>query len=130
MSNLKLRTMVGFVVSTQPGVARHFYEHVLGFAFLTDDPFALAFNANDSLLRVLKAKTFSPAAGTVLGWEVADISAFVRELNQRGVTFERFPGMPQDDLGVCTFPGGDKVAWFKDPEGNVLSLSQHVVSVA
>jgi len=129
MSELKLKTMVGFVVSAQPDQARQFYEEVLGFSFLTDDPFALAFNANGSLLRVLKAKSFSPAAGTVLGWEVPAIEAFVHELGQRGVTFERYPQMAQDALGVCTFPGGDKVVWFKDPDGNVLSLSQHVVSV-
>jgi catechol 2,3-dioxygenase-like lactoylglutathione lyase family enzyme len=128
-TQLDLRTMVGFVTTTQPDAAREFYGKTLGFRLLNDDPFALAFSTNGGMLRVGKAQTFNPAPGTILGWEVADIQAAVRALAQRGIAFEQYPKMKQDEQGVCTFPNGDMVAWFKDPEGNVLSLSQHVVSV-
>ena len=91
--------------------------------------FALAFDAHGAMLRVGKAEKFTPAPGTVLGWEVDDISLAVTELEESGVTFERYAGMQPDAQGIVTFPGGDKVAWFKDPEGNVLSLSQHVIGI-
>jgi hypothetical protein len=77
------------------------------------------------MLRVSKVQSFVPAQNTVLGWEVTDIEAAVQELGGRGVQFERYDFMHPDAQGVCTFPTGDKVAWFKDPDGNVLSLSQH-----
>jgi hypothetical protein len=71
----------------------------------------------------------TPANNTVLGWEVSDIAAAVKMLETVGVTFERYPAMKQDELGIWTPPNGDKVAWFKDPDGNVLSLSQHVLKM-
>lgn len=130
MSELRFKAMVGFVVTTRPEAARTFYEEVLGFRFLTEDEYGISFEAGLAMVRMVKAPSFTPAQGTVLGWEVADIQEAVRALGERGVTFERYPWMKQDKLGVGTFPNGDKVAWFKDPEGNVLSLSQHVVSAA
>lgn len=126
---MKLSTMVGFLVTTNPEAARRFYSEVMGFRLLTDDHFALAFDAHGAMLRVGKAQEFTPALGTVLGWEVGDISEAVAELKERGVNFKRFPNMKADEQGVFTFPNGDRVAWFKDPEGNVLSLSQHVIGV-
>jgi catechol 2,3-dioxygenase-like lactoylglutathione lyase family enzyme len=125
----KLSAMVGFLVTTNPEAARKFFTEVLGFHLLSDDSFALAFDAHGAMLRVGKAEKFTPAPSTVLGWEVEDISLAVTELAQSGVTFERFVAMKPDEQGIVTFPGGDKVAWFKDPEGNVLSLSQHVVGI-
>jgi len=122
----KLHKMVGFVVTTRPEEARNFFGNKLGFRFVSDDHFALVFDANGTMLRVVKAKSFTPAQGTVLGWEVDDIADSIKALEKNGIAFERYPGMPQDENGVCTFPGGDKVAWFKDPDGNTLSLSQHV----
>jgi catechol 2,3-dioxygenase-like lactoylglutathione lyase family enzyme len=89
------------------------------------DGFALVFDLNGTMLRISKMTEFTPAQHTVLGWEVEDIGAAVDELAQKGVAFERYPGMGQDKNGIATFPTGDKVAWFKDPDGNVLSLSQH-----
>ncbi len=82
------------------------------------------------MLRVVKMKPqkFTPASYTILGWEVDAIEKAVTELNSRGVVFERFAGMAQDTLGVWNAPGGSKVAWFKDPDGNVLSLSQLALS--
>jgi catechol 2,3-dioxygenase-like lactoylglutathione lyase family enzyme len=123
----KLSTMVGFLMTTNSEAALRFFTEVLGFRLLTDDSFALAFDAQGALLRVGKAAKFTPAPHTVLGWEVDNIASTVTELTQKGVQFERYPHMKGDEQGIVTFPNGDKVAWFKDPEGNVLSLSQHVI---
>jgi len=123
-----LEHLIGFVTTTDPAKAKRFYGDVLGFGLIEEDDFALVFDANGSMLRVGKAKSFTPAQGTVLGWEVLDIHAAVRELEGRGVRFEQWalPFMKQDEHGVWTPPNGDRVAWFKDLDGNVLSISQHV----
>ena len=121
----RLAYFVGFALTSKPEQAKEFYGQVLGFRFLKDDGFALVFDAHGTMLRLSKAKEFTPAAHTVLGWEVDDIARAVKDLEARGVTFQRYPGMTQDELAICTFPTGDRVAWFKDPDGNVLSLSQH-----
>jgi catechol 2,3-dioxygenase-like lactoylglutathione lyase family enzyme len=120
------KRMVGFLVTTNPDTARRFYTEVLGFRLISDDAHALAFDTPGAMLRVTKAEQFTPAHGTVLGWEVDDIQAAVADLNAKGAVFERFPSMPADEHAIFTFPNGDKVAWFKDPDGNLLSLSQHV----
>jgi catechol 2,3-dioxygenase-like lactoylglutathione lyase family enzyme len=119
--------MIGFVVTTNPDKAKKFYGDTLGFRLMSSDQYALAFDANGTMLRVVKAQQFTPSRGTVLGWEVEDIHAAVRELASRGVHFEQFnlPFMHQDELGVWSAPNGDQVAWFKDPEGNTLSVSHH-----
>lgn len=122
-----LSKMIGFVNCTDPEKTKAFYGGVLRFRLVGDDGFALVFDANGSMLRVNKARQFTPAQGTVLGWEVPDVQAAVAELSPRGVHFEQFnlPFMKQDDAGIWTAPDGDRVAWFKDPDGNVLSVSQH-----
>lgn len=116
--------VVPFVATTKPDQARAFYERTLGLRLVADDPFALVFDANGVTLRVAKVQSFAPAAHTVLGWQVDDIAASAAALAGKGVVFERFPGLPQDATGVWTAPGGARVAWFKDPDGNVLSLTQ------
>lgn len=123
-----LTRMVGFLTTSNPEEAKAFYGGMLRFRLISDDDFALAFDANGTMIRVGKAQSFTPAQGTVLGWQVADIYAAIRELTAQGVRFEQFnlPFLKQDEQGVWTPPNGDKVAWFKDPEGNVLSISQHV----
>jgi catechol 2,3-dioxygenase-like lactoylglutathione lyase family enzyme len=122
-----LTKMIGFVATSNPQKAKAFYGDILGFRLLSEDDFALVFDANGTMLRVGKSGPFTPAPGTVLGWEVDDMHAAIRELAPRGVRFEQFdlPFMKQDDLGVWTPPNGDRVAWFKDPDGNMLSISQH-----
>jgi catechol 2,3-dioxygenase-like lactoylglutathione lyase family enzyme len=120
-----LNKVVTFVATTNSQKARKFYEESLGLRFVSDDGFALVFDIDGTMLRIAKVPDFRPATFTVLGWEVSDIEKSVTELNARGVSFERFPGMPQDGLGIWSAPGGAKVAWFKDPDGNILSLSQH-----
>ena len=122
-----LTRMIGFVITTNPEAAKAFYGGVLGFELVDDDTFALVFDANGTMLRVVKAQKFTPSQGTVLGWEVEDLHAAIRGLTPRGVRFEQFnlAFMKQDEFGVWTPPNGDQVAWFKDPDGNVLSISRH-----
>jgi catechol 2,3-dioxygenase-like lactoylglutathione lyase family enzyme len=117
--------LVGFVPTKDSNRARHFYESELGFQFVSDDQFALVMRAGGSTLRIAKAPDFSPAPYTVLGWEVQNIEAVVSWLKERGVTFETYPFVQDRELQIWTAPSGDKVAWFKDPDGNVLSVSQH-----
>lgn len=118
--------IIAFVPTTNAQLAREFYEQTLGLKFVSDDSFALVFEANGNMLRVVKLKEFTPAQFTILGWEVPDAQQAVSELQSRGVRFERYPWAQQDELGIWNAPGGAKVAWFKDPDGNVLSVSQHV----
>ena len=124
----KLSKVIGFVLTTKPDEAKTFYSDKLGFTFVKDDGFALVFDAHGTMLRVARAQQFTPVQGTVLGWEVQDIGAAVRDLQSAGVSFERYEFMKPDPNGIVTFPTGDKVAWFKDPDGNVLSVSQHVAA--
>jgi catechol 2,3-dioxygenase-like lactoylglutathione lyase family enzyme len=106
--------------------ARAFYEGILGLRFVKDDGFALVFQANGIMVRATKMKEVTPAQFTILGWQVSDIEPVVRGLAAKGVHFEIFGFFKQDELGIWTAPTGDKVAWFKDPDGNILSVSQHV----
>ena len=105
--------------------ARAFYEGVLGLRFVRDDGFALVFDANGIIVRAAKMKEVTPLQFTVLGWQVSGIEGVVRELAKKGVHFEIFGFFKQDELGIWTAPTGDKVAWFRDPDGNILSVSQH-----
>jgi catechol 2,3-dioxygenase-like lactoylglutathione lyase family enzyme len=116
--------IVAFVPTKDTEKARAFYEGVLGLRFIKDDGFAMVLDANGIKVRVAKAQ-FTPAPFTILGWQVADIRKMVTALQGKGVQFERFGFFEQDELGIWTAPGGDKVAWFKDPDGNILSVSQH-----
>jgi catechol 2,3-dioxygenase-like lactoylglutathione lyase family enzyme len=117
---------VYFLATTDVAAARGFFEGTLGLRLVADEHFALVFDLGGRMLRIAKAQELSPARHTVLGWKVDDIAAKVNELSQRGVRFDRFEGMPQDELGIWVSPTGAKVAWFKDPAGNSLSLTQFV----
>ncbi|MFZ1050938.1 MAG: VOC family protein [Candidatus Sulfotelmatobacter sp.] len=118
--------IVAFVPTKDAGKARAFYEGVLGLRFVKDDGFAMVLDANGIMVRVARVPQFTPAQFTILGWEVADIGKMVVGLQEKGVHCEKFGFFEQDELGIWTAPTGDKVAWFKDPDGNVLSISQHV----
>jgi catechol 2,3-dioxygenase-like lactoylglutathione lyase family enzyme len=113
-----------FVGTSRPIEARAFYEGTLGLTLLADEPFALVFSVAGRMLRLAKTQPFEPLRHTVLGWNVADITSAVTQLRDRGVDISRFPGMSQDALGIWQSPSGAKVAWFKDPDGNALSLTE------
>jgi catechol 2,3-dioxygenase-like lactoylglutathione lyase family enzyme len=118
--------ILAFIPIKDSDKARAFYEGVLGLRFVKDDGFALVFDANGIMVRVVKVPQFTPAQFTILGWQVKEIEKVVAQLQARGVHLERFGFFKQDELGIWTAPGGDKVAWFKDPDGNILSVSEHV----
>jgi len=118
--------LVGFLSTTDYEKARAFYEGKLGFEFVSLDQFALAFRVGANMIRIGKHDSFTPAQGTVLGLEVEDVRAAVLQLKELGVSTEKYPFVPDKELGIWTAPSGDQVAWFKDPDGNVLSLSHHV----
>lgn len=116
--------LVAFLPTTDLDRARRWFADTLGLSLVEVSPFACVFDAHGTTLRVTKVDVLAPAPYTVLGWVVADVRAAVLDLVERGVQLERFPGMDQDELGVWTTPGGDRVAWFRDPDGSVLSLTQ------
>jgi catechol 2,3-dioxygenase-like lactoylglutathione lyase family enzyme len=118
--------IIAFVPIRDSDKARAFYEGTLGLRFVQDDGFALVFEANGIMVRAAKMKEFIPAQYTILGWQVSGIENMVQALQKKGVHFEIFGFFKQDQLGIWTAPTGDKVAWFKDPDGNILSVSQHV----
>jgi catechol 2,3-dioxygenase-like lactoylglutathione lyase family enzyme len=118
--------IVAFLPIQDSEKARAFYEGVLGLRFVKDDGFALVFDANGIMVRAAKMKEVTPAQFTVLGWQVKNIEEIVRALRKKGVHFEIFGFVKQDELGIWTAPTGDKVAWFKDPDRNILSVSEHV----
>ena len=114
----------GFVRITDPERSRRFYEQTLGLAFDNENPYVIVFRSGNTQIIAQKVKEFVPIAATVLGWEVKDIENVVSALLKSGVVFEKYEGVEQDELGIWKSPGG-KVAWFKDPDGNILSLSEH-----
>jgi predicted enzyme related to lactoylglutathione lyase len=116
--------LIAFVPTMDMSKARPFYEKTLGLPMEGESPVACAFRANGVLLRVIVVEQLTPFAFTLLGWNVEDIAATVGALTARGVAFDRFDGVEQDELGVWKSPGGALVAWFKDPDGNTLSLTQ------
>jgi catechol 2,3-dioxygenase-like lactoylglutathione lyase family enzyme len=117
--------LVGFVPATDYEKARDFYVGKLGFEFISLDQFALAVKVGGHMIRITKMPNFAPLQGTILGWEVGDIEAVVGWLKNRGVAVEKYPFVQDQELGIWTAPGGARIAWFKDPDGNVLSVSQH-----
>ncbi|HXZ81630.1 MAG TPA: VOC family protein [Terriglobales bacterium] len=123
---LNAMKIMTFVPTRNPEAARSFYEKTLGLRFLSDDKFALIFDANGIILRLSRVPEFKPDPFTILGWEVLDIQTAVAELQTKGVQFEKYGFPGQDEHGIWTAPGGTRVAWFKDPDGNVLSLTQFV----
>ena len=118
--------LLAFIPTIDGERARRFYVDTLGLTFVSDDPFATTIRSGSTDIRISRMDAFNPSPYTVLGWKVPNIDATVKQLNAAGVTFERYPFLEQDASGVWNSPdGAAKVAWFKDPDGNVLSVSQH-----
>ncbi len=117
--------IIGFITTTDADRARSFYVDTLKLQFVEDDQFAIVVRTRGSAIRIARTASFTPAQHTVLGWEVQDIATSVRELTEAGVAFLRYSFLQQDDHGIWNSPSGARVAWFNDPDGNVLSLSQH-----
>ena len=124
-NHLNQARLIGFVPSTDLQASALFYCDKLGLALLHSDDYALELQTGNSKIRVAKVNEALKAAHTIVGWEVDDIDATVEELRNRGIAFVFYEGMPQDEKGVCSFPNGGKVAWFKDPDENVLSITQN-----
>jgi catechol 2,3-dioxygenase-like lactoylglutathione lyase family enzyme len=122
---LSAAPIISFVPTKNPARARSFYESALGLRLVSEDPFALVFDANGTSLRVVQVAQFEPYPFTILGWRVPRLKHTLAQLNERGILCERFEGMEQDASGVWKSPSGAKVVWFKDPDGNLLSVSEH-----
>ena len=116
--------IAGFVPTTNSERARAFYEKLLGLEFVSENQYVATFRSGGSVILLQKMDKFEPVERTILGWEVDDIKTVVSFLVKRGVTFERYAWMEQDEQGIWASPDG-KVAWFKDPDGNILSVAQH-----
>jgi catechol 2,3-dioxygenase-like lactoylglutathione lyase family enzyme len=119
-----LNRVMAFLATTDAPRAIAFYRDVLELTFVEDSPYAVVFRAGETMLRIQRVEEFTPPPFTSLGWEVDDIAQGVRDLLARGVAFLRFSFIAQDDLGIWTAPDGTRVAWFKDPDGYTLSLTQ------
>ncbi|WP_239462023.1 VOC family protein [Occallatibacter savannae] len=118
--------LIAFAPTTDPAKARAFYEGILGLRLVADHaPFALEFDANGTMLRVTTVHELKPQPFTILGWRVSDVEATIDRLVAAGVAFERYPGMNDSDPhGIWNSPSGARIAWFKDLDGNVLSLTE------
>ena len=123
-STLGSHKIVAFIPTRNRGAAKTFYKDVLGLRLVSEDQFAIVFDANETMLRVTPVPEFKPHPFTILGWQTDDIERTVTELMQKGVCFENFKLSGQDERGIWNAPGA-RVAWFKDPDGNLLSVSQH-----
>ncbi|MBX2884588.1 MAG: VOC family protein [Granulosicoccus sp.] len=121
---LKHSKLVGFVATSKPESSRRFYGELLGLSLIEESPYAIVFESHDTIIRVQKTEQVFPPPYTSLGWEVENINEIVRSLSDAGVQFEQFQGLEQDAAGVWSVPNGSKVAWLKDPDGNLLSLTQ------
>lgn len=116
--------LIAFATTKDPDAARAFYADVLGLTLTSTEPVALVFDSGGVMLRISIVKDFQPQPFTVLGWQVADIRARLRELAAKGVSFEHYGFPSQDAEGIWLTPDGTQVAWFKDPDGNLMSLTQ------
>jgi catechol 2,3-dioxygenase-like lactoylglutathione lyase family enzyme len=123
-SILGSQELVAFVATREPSRAKKFYRDTLGLPLVSEDEFALVFDVAGTVLRVTRVQEVAAAKYTVLGWRVRDIVQTAKGLQKVHVTLERYPGMQQDELGIWNSPSGARVAWFKDPDGNTLSITQ------
>jgi catechol 2,3-dioxygenase-like lactoylglutathione lyase family enzyme len=122
---LENAAVMGFIPTRDFKAARDFYVDRLGLTVISQDDFALEVASSGTHIRITKVGEFTPVPFTILGWRVNDITPAVRALAAKGVIFERYDFLEQDEDGIWSAPGGARIAWFRDPESNVLSLSCH-----
>ncbi|MCA9628322.1 MAG: VOC family protein [Myxococcales bacterium] len=120
---LQDQPVIAFVATSDSERSKSFYRDVLGLTLIADEPFALVFQAGETMLRIQKAQAFQPHPFTALGWQVNEIRPVIDELRAKGVRFKRYEFFEQDAFDVWTTPEGTEVAWFEDPDGNTLSLT-------
>lgn len=118
--------LAGFIPTKDHEKARAFYEGKLGCEFVSLDQYALVMRLGGHVIRIVKLPKYTPLQATILGWQLEDIRSTARWLQDRGVELEKYPFVQERELGIWTAPNRDQVAWFKDPDGNVLSVSQHI----
>jgi len=118
------KKLKAFLPTVNPGKSKEFYQNIMGLTLVSEDDYGLEFDSNGTPLRVTVVESFTPHPFTVLGWGVDSLESSILQLTKKGVLFEKYDFLKQDLLGVWTSPGGTKVAWFKDPDGNLLSLTQ------
>lgn len=121
---LSAPTITAFLPTAKPEQSKLFYLNTLGLKLLSEDEYTLVFEGNGEQLRITIVAELRPQPFTVLGFRVEKISAEVKSLLEKGVEFERYNGLRQDNLGIWTSPSGAKIAWFKDPDGNLISLTE------
>jgi catechol 2,3-dioxygenase-like lactoylglutathione lyase family enzyme len=121
---LETANLIAFLSTARPADCKRFYQQTLGLISLGEDAHTLLFDCNGTTLRIQKVKTVTPGPQTVLGWQVSDLVHEIHDLTPKGVTFVRYDGLDQDRDGIWTAPGGTMTAWFRDPDGNVLSLTE------
>jgi catechol 2,3-dioxygenase-like lactoylglutathione lyase family enzyme len=123
--NMSRARPISFIVTRDRAQAKSFYGGLLGFRLTGEDDFAAVFDMNGAMLRISTMPNFEPAPQTVLGWDVPDIVSTVKSLVGKGVKFTVYQGFGQDELGIWTPPGSsNRIAWFLDPDGNNLSVTQ------
>ena len=126
---LEDKKLKAFIPTMHPEKAKDFYVNVLGLKLMSEDQYGMEFTTNGALLRITMVNKLTPHPFTVLGWDVDNLPSMILSLIKAGVEFERYNFLEQDDLGIWVAPGGVKVAWFKDPDGNLLSLTEYVNSL-
>lgn len=119
------REPVSFIATDNPDAAQIFFADIMGLELREATPFALVFLDGRHVLRVQIMSEMQPVGYTVHGWQVANIVDEIEDLNSKGVQFQRFDQLAQDELGIWTTPDGSKIAWFSDPSGNTLSLTEY-----
>ncbi|MHA1559447.1 MAG: VOC family protein [Alphaproteobacteria bacterium] len=119
-----MNRLIAFVATAKPAESRAFYSETIGLVFIEETEFSIVFASGETMLRIQKVSEVTIPPDTALGWEVDDIAGRVQDLTSKGAMFERLEGFPQDHDGIWSAPDGTKVAWFRDPDGNLLSLTQ------
>jgi catechol 2,3-dioxygenase-like lactoylglutathione lyase family enzyme len=122
--------LIAFAATTDLERSHAFYGSVLGLRRVEASSFANVYDAHGTMLRVTRVDRVVGAPYTTLGWAVSDVDAAIGDLVAAGATFERFPSLEQDEAGIWTAPGGARIAWFRDPDGNTLSLAEGVARPA